>query len=249
MSIAAKLKDYSDMIAVTYYNQYNTPFKIIDIKNSGDVTIEFQDNNKVQKRTAIQNIRKRSISNPYDRTNFGVGYLGEGPYKTGKTGGWAYPSYTAWRGMLERCYSDKASVLYPAYDQCECCEEWQNYQIFTKWYYDNFYQTGTERMHVDKDIKQQGNKLYSPDTCIIVPQKINMIFASKPRRDNLPTGIEKTSIGKYHATYNGKHLGTYTSVETAQESYLKAKRQHIRDLVEWYGDELPANIQDVLLKW
>lgn len=247
--IAAKPKDYSDIIGKEFYNSKGTPFVVLSANTTSNVLIEFQDNYKVQKRTTIQNVKKGVVWNPYDRTIFGTGFIGEGPYKARETPDKQLPEYNAWKNILERCYSEKLRFMHSAYEDCECCEEWYNYQNFAKWYHNNFYRAGTGRMHIDKDIKIKGNKLYSPDKCIFVPQKINMIFMSKPRKDNLPTGVEITKHGKYYASYNGKHLGVYQSAEMAKEAYLSAKRAHIRDVVKEFGDELPDSIHRILLNW
>ena len=39
------------------------------------------------------------------------------------------------------------------------CDNWQCYQAFRKWYDDNFYNVGTERMHIDKDILYKNNRV------------------------------------------------------------------------------------------
>jgi hypothetical protein len=52
-----------------------------------------------------------------------------------------------------------------------------------------------------------GNKIYSPETCLLVPQRINMIFMSKGRTTDidLPTGIRRVDSG-YYVSYNNKYL-------------------------------------------
>lgn len=45
------------------------------------------------------------------------------------------------------------------------------------------------RLHVDKDILHPGNKVYSPENCILLPQRINeLFFVSSRGTSNLPQG-------------------------------------------------------------
>ena len=59
---------------------------------------------------------------------------------------------------------------------CSVYEGWHNFQNFAKWYEDNYYEIEEEQMHLDKDILVKGNKVYSPDTCVFVPETINGLF-------------------------------------------------------------------------
>ena len=71
--------------------------------------------------------------------------------------------------ILERGYSKLWKEKHPTYENVYVCEEWHNFQNFAKWYYNNYYSINEERMEIDKDILYKNNKVYSPDTCIIVP--------------------------------------------------------------------------------
>ena len=149
--------------------------KIIRYGACDDIDVQFLDEHGyIYYHNVYTNFKKGQIKNPYDRNIFGVGYIGDGKYGTGDAVKRTKEEYV-WRGMLERCYGDKYKDVHSAYyDKCIVCEEWHNFQNFAEWYTQNFYQVGTERMHLDKDILVKGNKFYSPDTCLIVPQRINM---------------------------------------------------------------------------
>jgi len=101
--------------------------------------------------------------------------------------------YVCWQHILERCYDYKQRERHPAYYHiCKICDEWLNFQVFAEWYDNNFYEVPTlGRMHIDKDILYPGNKIYSPETCIFVPQRINMLFVNRPNKSGLPNGITK----------------------------------------------------------
>jgi len=222
--------------------------KIIRYVNAGDMTIEFQDEHKVQINTTYANFKK-GIKNPYDISVSTMGYIGEGKYLS-KINDIVTPIYAAWRNMLKRCYDESDRYLHPAYENCVVDKEWHNFQTFAAWYEGNFYQVGTERMHIDKDILLKDNKIYSPETCIFVPQSINMVFMNKHRDvdSDLPNGINRC-VGGYRSMYNTKSLGVSKTLEEAIEKYNIEKRIHIKRLVEEYGDELPPRIRNILLNW
>jgi hypothetical protein len=49
----------------------------------------------------------------------------------------------------------------------------------------------------DKDLKIYGNKIYGPDACVFVPQKINNFFHKSS--NILPIGVNKCDSGYYSA--------------------------------------------------
>lgn len=141
-------------------NKFGTPMKIIDYKNSANVTVEFQDEFKYEITTTYNNFKRKVIKNPYDKTVCGVGYVGEGNYLT-KRNHRPTVQYTDWSHIIIRCYKEKERKLHPAYENCTVCNEWLNFQTFAKWYDKNFYDIGHGRMHIDKDILHKGNKVYN----------------------------------------------------------------------------------------
>lgn len=170
--------------------------KIIEYNNSSNIVVEFQDDHKAKVVTTYVNFQRRQVRNPYDKTVYGVGYLGEGNYKVYIDQEHLEPVYNVWRTLLGRCCTEKHRKQFPAYADCQVCDEWLCYQNFAQWWNDNMYYVGNERMHLDKDIKCKGNKLYSPETCIIVPQSINEIFHISGRKNkdrDLPYTIKRTS--------------------------------------------------------
>ena len=221
-------------------NKYGTKMEIISYNGHNDITIRFLDEYKSEVHTVYQNFRNGSVKNPYDKTVYGIGYLGVGKYKVidEKTG--TDTRYETWRVLLARCYVEKHRKLFVKYDNCYVCEEWLNYQKFSEWYENNFYRVGTERMQIDKDILVAGNQLYSPKTCIIVPQSINLIFTKHKKTvdPDLPTGIKRYHMSnggcKYQATYRGKYLGVFNELKCAIDCYNSAKLKHISEVAELY---------------
>lgn len=223
--------------------------KIVEYNGHRDVVVEFQDEHKAKVHTAYGNFKRSQVRNPYDKTVYDVGYLGEGKYKVYIDQDHLEPVYNVWRTLLGRCCTERHREQFPAYADCTVCEEWLCYQNFAEWWNQNMYHVGTERMHLDKDILFKGNKIYSPKTCILVPQRINMLFMKKPNKYGLPTGIKPTDSGRYDAKYNGKHLGTFDTVEQAELAHEEAKRKAIKEVAEEYRQVIPDKVYRALLAW
>lgn len=232
------------------YNSYGTPMKVIEIKKNQIVVIQFLDQYGIIKEVQYQNFKNGNIKNPYDRNVRGVGYFGEGDYTaTDKDDPYVKRAFQVWSTMLDRCHRESNRSMFPAYKNCLVCDEWHNYQNFRKWYDENFYQVGTERMHIDKDILYKNNKIYSPQTCLIVPQRINMLFVHKPNKQNLPNGVRLTSSGKYNAKYNDKTLGTFETMIEAAIAHDKAKKKSVIEIANEYKEEIPEKVYNALLNW
>ena len=103
--------------------------------------------------------------------------------------------------------------------------------------------------HLDKDIKYPNNTIYSPYSCILVPQRINELFTCKPKENGLPVGISLSTSGKYVASYNGKHLGTYSELKDAYKIYAIAKEMAIQNVANDYKEIIPHEIYEILMKY
>ena len=231
-------------------NSKGTPMKIVAYRKSDDIDVEFLDDfHYVKENQTYSNFIRGQIKNPYDKNICGVGYMGVGKYRCKYPNGVHTIEYQNWIAMIRRCYDVDRKSTYPAYyGSCEVCEEWHNFQTFGKWYEENFYQVGTERMHIDKDILVRGNRIYSPDTCILVPQRINMLFMSKPNKHGLPNGV-KPSGKKYEALYNGKYLGVFETVELAKIAHDEEKQKAIVMIANEYKDKIPNRLYEALINW
>lgn len=230
-------------------NNQGTPMKIINYRNSSDLDIEFQDKFQfVKKNQSYMNFKNGAIKNPYDRTVYGVGYLGVGRHKVAidKV---VTNVYKSWASMLERCYSENMKHRNEAYyGVCTVCDEWHNFQNFGDWFEENKYDVD-ERLHVEKDILFPSNKIYSPDKCLLVPQKINTIFKNKSNKIGLPNGITLLSNGKYRASYSGENLGAFDSIEEAYNVHLIKKKEHITDVANQYKNIITDKVYNALINY
>lgn len=218
--------------------------KIIRYGKIDDIDIMFLDEYKyIVRNTAYCNFKTGQIKNPYDKDLFGVGYLGVGKYKCKRNNEENLSEvYETWMGMLRRCYFD--NVKFPAYYDCIVCDEWHNFQNFAKWYDENKYPVN-ERLHIDKDILYPNCHMYSPKTCLLTPQRINMLFMNKPNSRGLPNGIFKIKNG-YRAEYQGNKIGKYNTLDEAYNAYSIVKENNIKKLADEYKDIIPKKLYDAL---
>lgn len=149
--------------------------KILNYVNAKLVEVEFLDSGW---RSTFKSchIRVGGIVDKMQPTVSGVGFIGDGIYKPG-SGSNKTNAYDYWSHMMQRCYSDIYHEKFPTYKDCEVCEEWQNFQNFAEWFYDNAPEELGRFVHLDKDIKIKGNKIYSPEACMFVSAYENSAMA------------------------------------------------------------------------
>lgn len=229
-------------------NKKGTLMKIIKYRSSSDIDIMFLDEyNYVKTHANYNNFVKGSVMNPYDRTVYDIGYIGLGDYAI-KIGTEKTQAYRVWHEMIARCYAEAQKEKCPTYyNIATVCEEWKCYQTFAEWYTNQQYECD-ERLHLDKDILYPGNKVYSPYTCMLVPQRINSIFTNKSNDRKLPTGVKKHAQG-YQAEYSGKNLGIFRTVEKAYEAYANEKENAVKLMAEEYKDIIPEKVYNALYEY
>lgn len=217
--------------------------KIIRYGNHEDIDIEFLDDfHYVKKNQAYANFKTGSVKNPYDKSLFGNGFLGDGEYVSRKNDK-LEDAYEMWSGVMARCYC--YPDRFPAYcGKYIVCDEWHNYQNFAEWYEENKYPVN-ERLHIDKDILYPNCHIYSPETCILTPQRINMLFSNKPNSRSLPNGIFKIKSG-YRAEYQGIKIGRYSTLDEAYDAYSTAKENNIKEVADEYKNIIPKKLYDAL---
>ena len=226
---------------------------IISYKNSTDVTVRFLDKYKYTVKTKLHDLRSDAVRNPYYPSVKGVGYMGEGKYKTRDKTGKKSKVFQTWAGMMERGYCQKFKNKYPTYSDCSVHPDWHNFQVFAEWYVNHkFFGLGYE---LDKDIIVKGNTIYSADTCTLVPRDINSLFGNKrSSRGDYPQGVNlHKATGKFRASLScnnkNKHLGEFTTPEEASAVYVEAKEAHVREVgMKWEGRIEPRAFE-ALMKW
>ena len=241
------------------YNNFGSEMVIVNYNGCMDIDVYFPEFDWIFKHAKYNNFKKGEIKCPYERRFYNVGYLGEGKYKVSENGK-NTRVYDTWKAMLQRCYSEKEHERHPTYIGCEVYEGWHNFQNFAKWYKDNYYEVGNEKMCLDKDILFKGNKVYSPDTCIFVPETINKLFIKNDKnRGESVIGATLCKNGKYQAQCNiinpetGKskqeYLGLYDSQEKAFQVYKYHKERNIKQIADYYKIHIPQKLYDAMYNY
>jgi len=148
---------------------------IVNYSSKRFIEVEFLDTGYRCSTEAVQ-IRRGGVKDKMKPTVFGVGYIGGDKY-TPKSNGTITKAYAVWQAMIRRCYSKVCLENQPTYKGCTVRADWHNFQIFAEWFYNNYKDDGVS-YDLDKDIKIDGNKEYSSDSCMLVEEKYNIIKAS-----------------------------------------------------------------------
>ena len=154
-----------------------------------------------------------------------------------------------WYGIKRRASGDYSS----AYDGVVISEEFLDFQFFANWLYSqpNYDRT----FHLDKDIITKGNRVYSPDTCCLVPSEINSLMVlQNSKRGALPVGVVCKKNGKKYSarlSIDGKqtYLGSCSNPREAFLLYKENKELLIKQKAEKYRHVLIPNCYNSLIAW
>lgn len=78
---------------------------IVEYKDCHNITVEF-DNGYITQNRSYTEFKNISIISPYDKSMYGIGYIGEGNYKVSVNNKHTI-QYKIWSDMLRRCYDEK----------------------------------------------------------------------------------------------------------------------------------------------
>ena len=238
-------------------DKHNTYMRIIKYNNYDDIFVEFLDDYRAIVHSGYEHFKRKTIKNPYFPSVYGVGYLGQGKYKPIENGKMTI-QYNYWKAMMQRCYCKSVNKHTLAYNNVSVCKEWHNFQKFAKWFDENFYFVDDEKMSLDKDILKRGNKVYSPETCIFVPMKINQLFIKNKtvRNSNLCIGVRyNKNKNKYQAqcgTLDERKVKTICCVDTIEEAFNKYKafKENLIKLVaQQYKDKIPNKLYEAMISY
>lgn len=154
--------------------------------SSDMITCEFleppydKNGDRVRVTRLASQVLKGIVVNPYEPTAINIGYTGEEIYDK-------HDSKV--RQLRDKWYAiiDRVGKL-DGYKNVTICDEWKDFSKFYQW---SVNQIGWDCYSLDKDLLQQGvnNKVYSPETCVYVPQSINVCINQKEENNSTPTGV------------------------------------------------------------
>lgn len=230
-----------------FYPKEGGECEVIKYNNSYDVEVRFKDSGYV-KSFQSSHIVRGLISDPNYPRHLGVGYLGVGKYSYKEH----KEAYIAWRGAIVRGYCNTYKKNRLTYKDCTVCEEWHNFQNYADWHVNHHsYGKGYD---LDKDLLVKGNKVYSPETCTLLPNYINKLISTNYKKDGgLPIGVTLCTTGKYKARLNNKdgnkYLGAFTDLETAAKVYAEEKEVCVRKEAERLKGDIDEKTYLALINW
>lgn len=164
--------EYSDGYVFTTRSGFLcTVLKLLD---DGNYLIQFNESGQVQT-SSFWSIYKRTVIDHFVERKYGVGFAKgtlENPLDCQNH------LYIRWSSLLHRCYSGKVC----GYENVAVCDEWHNFDKFKNWFETEvsplqYNDVALSTLCIDKDLFCDGNnRIYSPDTCCIIPQKLNCVI-------------------------------------------------------------------------
>jgi len=162
-----------------------------------------------------------------------------------------------WTGIIRRCDNNDPKWLkeHMSYSGCTLDPRWIKLSAFKEWIeqWDDY-----ENKEVDKDILITGNRVYGPDTCLMVRPIVNGWF--KPHLDygDLPRGVSWNNgwkKGKSPKPYRaqitpiktGKRtgLGYYDTIEEASAVFEEARKEQMKILIE---TEIDLKVKNAIME-
>lgn len=182
----------------------------------------------------------------------GVGVKSKGRHKTYDNGA---PTrvYETWRRMIARCYCPKLRSQQTAYSDCSVDSDWLDFQVFAEWF--ESHEHGKTDYQLDKDILVNGNRVYSADTCCLVPRQLNNLLVSRHTGEEpYPQGVYfQKALNKFSSrvSINGKkkHLGCFLTADEAYMAYVLAKEAYVKEKALEWRDRIDSRAFEALMAW
>ncbi|MEG2230349.1 MAG: AP2 domain-containing protein [Bacilli bacterium] len=238
-----RLINKKNKIGEVVYNKFGSKVRILDYIDKNNIAIIFDEYNDIYENVKYINFKNGSVKSSFEPRVFDIGFLGDKNIDLKKY----KKQYSVWRCMLNRCYNEKDRVKYSTYKDVTVCDEWLNFQNFAKWYEENYYEVNDEKMCLDKDILIKGNKIYSPQTCIFAPQRINKLFIKSDKiRGICPIGVYEHGE-KFQVSL--KFTPTFDDMRSAFLFYKINKEMVIQCVADEYIGLIPQILYNTMYKY
>lgn len=175
--------------------------------------------------------------------------------------------YRVYNGIRTRCKDTKNDDrIRKCYDEVTMCQEWKdNPKSFVKWYLEHYYEFDNEEMDVDKDLFGGDAKIYSPETCCILPKSLNAILTNCKKHYHEEQKLNEENTLPFGVKYNGKKKKYYSNIvftgtekiiklsewDTAEEAFKEYKTMKQADMLivaARYKNRIPDYIYHKLLE-
>lgn len=147
------------------------------------------------------------------------------------------PIFSIWKSLICRTIPP-IKESHASYADCSISDGWKHYMDFYNWTNNRDW----EGLRLDKDVLIRGNRIYSPDTCVYIPNSLNQLLKQPKKSDSdICMGVRylhgyKDSKDKFEAysKYEQKYiyLGTYYSKEEAHAAWQQEKVTHFEKEIQ-----------------
>ena len=244
--------NYKDCVGKVCKSLNSGDFKLLKYNNSYSVEIQFLKTG-YETVARLGHIKSGGVKDPYSPSVFGVGVVGikYPAYEYGVV----TKEYVLWNNMLMRCYSNTHKKKRPTYEGCEASDNFKSFEYFYEWCHKQI-GFNNEGWHLDKDLLVKGNKVYSEDTCVFIPQEINSLLVKRDnnRGENL-IGVcwhkkDNAFVAKV-AKNKGKreYLGFFKTEIEAFNAYKVAKEAFVKEQAEKWKGKIDERAYNALINY
>lgn len=222
--------------------------EVVKYENSTKITIKFLEPVEYEFITTQGNISTGKIRNKYAPSVCGIGVIGDATVENGKK------DYRTWCQMMNRVYNDAKLEAHPIYKGCSVHSDWHQFGNFQSWI--NAQQMEGD-WHLDKDLIKPGNKQYSAETCVMLPQELNTFLTlRRNHRGPWPVGVTyHERLGKWQATCStgghkiSEYLGVFHSPEAAFSVYKARKEAYAKELAAKWQSKIDPRAYTALMNY
>ena len=248
--------NYKDCVGKVCKSSNSGDFKILKYNDARNVEIQFV-NTGFETSVQLTNLRNGNVKDRLTPSVFGVGVLGT-KYPS-KVSGVKTKEYILWCSMLERCYSTVFEKKYSTYEGCEVSDNFLHYEYFYEWCNKQigFGNDGNGNpFQLDKDLLIKGNKVYSEDSCVFIPQGINKVLTKREsmRGEHL-IGVYWNKTNKAFRAMVSKnkgkqeHLGYFNTEIEAFNAYKEAKEAFIKEQANKWKSQIDERAYNALMNY
>lgn len=155
-------------------------------------------------------------------------------------------AYATWRGLIQRSVDLGYKLKHPAYQDVTVWAGWQHFMAFRRWWLFNY----IEGYEIDKDLLSPDVKVYSPATCIFIPQWLNVFIKETPNKSK--GVLFEADRNKFKATLKHENrtinLGRFDSAQSASRAVKEAKLNIIYSRKNLIEDLRPGLLSIVIRK-
>ena len=247
---------YKDCVGKVCKSLNSGDFKIVKYNDSKDVEIQFLKTG-YETVTRLDCIKIGKVKDPYSPSVYGIGVFGTKYPST--ISGVKTKEYGLWKDMLTRCYSDTCKKKQPTYEGCEVSNNFKSYEYFYEWCNRQIgfgVEGNGNPFQLDKDLLIKGNKVYSEDSCVFIPQEINTLLTKRTtsRGEHL-IGVCWHNVSKAFVAVVSKNkgkqgwLGSFKTELEAFNAYKQAKESFVKEQAEKWKDEIDERAYKALMDY